>query len=130
MVSLSPMSVAPVCRVGDSLQMNCTASLQFLKWSILQANEQGTLVKVTNDVKITVNQTLQPIRVNFSGFTFSRVHQGMPLVSTLSIDPVSILLNGTVVRCPDLAESAMLSTSTTIHIIDSNQSELVTPLFL
>ena len=51
MVSLSLMSVAPVCRVGESLQMNCTASLQFVKWSILQADEQGTLVKVTNDVK-------------------------------------------------------------------------------
>ena len=45
MVTLSPMSVAPVCRAGDLLQITCTASVEFIKWSILQANEQGTLVE-------------------------------------------------------------------------------------
>ena len=128
LVTLSPMMVAPVCDIGDPLQLTCTTSLQFVKWSILQANEQGTLEKVTNDVKVTVNQTIQPIRVNSATLIFTRVDQRMPLISTLSIDSVNIHLNGTVVLCSDLAESAMLSASTTIQIIDNNQSELVTLL--
>ena len=47
-----------------------------------------------------------------------------PMISTLSIDSVSIGLNGTVVRCADLTDS-MISASTTIQIIDTGQSEFV-----
>ena len=52
MVTLSPMMVAPVCRVGDPLQLTCTASVEFISWSILQPNEQGTIEEVTNSVQI------------------------------------------------------------------------------
>ena len=127
MAILSPMTVAPVCHVGDPLQLTCRAPLQlnFLKWSILQPNELGILEKVTNDVKVTFNQTIIPITVDLALFSFSRV-QEMPLISTLSINSVNIHLNGTVICCSDLAGSAMLSSSTTIKIIDNNQSELAT----
>jgi hydrogenase/urease accessory protein HupE len=52
-------------------------------------------------------------------FTFVRTSaQGAsPLVSTLSIDFVNISINGTVVRCSDVA-IPMTSASTAIQIID------------
>ena len=129
MVTLSPMMVAPVCHVGDPLQITCTASVENIQWKILQADEQGTgvLQEVTNVVKITsldTNQMTQRI-VNSATLTFMRTSaQGAtPLVSTLSIDSVSIGLNETVVNCSEVGGS-MSSASTTIKIIDTSQSEL------
>jgi hypothetical protein len=121
MVTLSPMSVAPVCRVGYPLQLTCTASAQFIKWSILQVNDQGTLVEPTTSVQINLrddNQMAQ-IVVNSSTFTFTRTstQRVLPLISTLSIDSVSIGLNGIVVNCSDVANPTTLA-STTIQIID------------
>ena len=54
-------------------------------------------------------------------FTYARISArfASPLVSTLSIDSVSIDLNGTVVRCSDVDQNLMISASTTIiQIID------------
>ena len=42
-----------------------------------------------------------------------------PLISTLSIDSVSIDLNGTVVNCMNVANS-MMSASTAIYVIDTS----------
>jgi hypothetical protein len=53
----------------------------------------------------------------------------LPLITRLSIDSVSIGLNGTVVRCSDVA-NPMTSASTTIQIIDTSQSELPNPIIL
>ena len=127
---LSSVMVAPVCRVGDPLQLTCTASVEFIQWSILRINhEQGvTLEKVTNDVIINSRDPSQMIQTTANNivFTFTRVStQGAsPLVTTLSVDSVGTDLNGTVVNCTDLANT-MTSATTTIQIIDSNQSELV-----
>ena len=127
MVTLSPMIVAPVCHVGDPLQLMCTASTQFIRCTILQPNEQGTLVEIINPVQINSRdpawQMSQRV-VNSATITFIRdsVQFASPLISTLSIDSVSIGLNGTVVHCSDVA-NPMTSASTTIQIIDI--SELV-----
>ena len=49
MLTLSPMIVAPVCRVGDPVQIyTCTASsAEFLEWSLRQTNEQGRDEEIT-----------------------------------------------------------------------------------
>ena len=117
------MMVAPAC-LGDPLQLTCTAYVEFIKWSILQPNEQGTLVEVANSAQINsrdANQVSQ-ITVNSTMFTFMRSSTpgDSPLISTLSIDSVSIGLNGTVVRCSDV-RNPMTPASTTIQIIDINQ---------
>ena len=52
MVALSPMTVAPVCHVGDPLQLSCKAPVRSLRRSILQVNDQGTLEDVINSVLI------------------------------------------------------------------------------
>ena len=127
MVTLSLMRVAPVCHVGDELHITCTASVEFIKWSTLQANEQETLIEPVYSVQINSrddNQMTQRV-ITSSTFTFTRTSSQVasPLISTLSIDSVSIDLNGTAVRCADVA-NPMTSASTTIQIIDISQSEL------
>jgi hypothetical protein len=123
------MSVASVCRVGNSLELTCTASVQFIRWSILQVNDQGTLEEVVNAAKINsrdANQMSQ-IELNSTTFIFTRTSaQGASsLVSTLSIDSVNIGLNGTVVRCSNLSNQ-LIYASTTIQIVDFDQiSELI-----
>ena len=123
------MTVAPVCRVGDPLQLMCTASVEFIRWSILRVNEQGRLEMISSDVIINSrdsNNQMTPITLDSATFTFMRssVQFASPLISTLSINSVSIGFNGTVVHCSDIA-NPMTSASTMIQIINSNQSELV-----
>ena len=127
MLTLSPMMVAPVCHVGDPLQLTCTASVANIQWKILQVNEQGVLQEVTNAVKITsldANQISQRV-VNSATFTFviTSAQGVLPLISTLSIDSVNIGLNRTVVNCGEVGGS-MASASTTIQIISISHSEL------
>ena len=127
-ILLSPMSVAPVCHVGDPLQLTCTASVEFMRWNILQSNEQGILEEVAN-AQINARDSMQISQreVDSATLTFMRLSaQGAsPLVSTLSINSVSIGWNGTVVNCSDV-ENPMTSASSTIQIIDISQiSELI-----
>ena len=129
LLTLSPMTVVPVCHVGDQLQIICTASLQFIRWNILQPNEQGTLAEPVNPVQINsrdANQMPRIITVNYSTFIFTRTSAlgDLPLNTTLSIDSVNIDLNGTVVCCTDVANPTS-SASTTISII-SNANSTVT----
>ena len=127
------MTVAPVCRIGDPLQLTCTASVQFIRWHIFRVNEQGILVEVINSVLIDSsddNQRKQP-EVDSARFTFERIStQGTsPLISTLSIDSVSIGLNGTMIHCTDVA-NPMVSASTTIQIVNISQISELTRLLI
>ena len=120
MLTLSPVMVAPVCRVGDPLQLTCTVSVEFLEWSLILINENGMdeeIIAFSNSRDVTQQRTQRII--NSTTFTFTRTSaQGsLPLISTLSIDSVSIGLNRTVVRCSDAA-NPMSSSSTTIYIVD------------
>ena len=117
-ILLSPMSVAPVCHVGDPLQLTCTASVDFLEWNMRVINEHGRLHEITAfSNSRDMNQQLTPMVVNDTSFTFMRIsaRNATPLMSTLAINSISIGLNGTVVRCRD-ANNPMTSASTTIHI--------------
>jgi hypothetical protein len=35
------MTVASVCRVGDPLELTCTASVEFIRWIFVVINEHG-----------------------------------------------------------------------------------------
>ena len=125
MLTLSPMMVAPVC-LGDQVNLTCTASVDSIQWSFTVVNEQGRdepfLIFSTSSGR---SQQSAPIVVNSTTLTLIRDSgEGvLPLISTLSIDPVSIGLNGTVVNCTD-PRDMLISASTTIQIIDTSQSEL------
>ena len=129
MLTISPMTVAPVCQVGDPLNFTCTASVEFISWNI---NEQS-MKRVINDEPINSEDSLQmpdPIVTDLATFTFMRMSAqfSLPLISTLSIDSVSIGLNGSVVNCMDGRDrvtNRLMSASTTIQIIDTSQSKLV-----
>ena len=114
------MTVAPVYQVGDELNLTCTASVDFIHWSINY--EQGSQAdgEFTTFItsRATTNQSKQII-VNSAIFSFVRnlVPGASLLISTLSIDSVSIGLNGTVVHCRD-ASNPMTSASTTIQIMN------------
>ena len=122
MLTFSPVIVAPVC-LGDPLQLTCnTASVEFIKWRILQPNDQDTLLEVAS-AQINsrdANQISQRV-VNSATFNFMRssAQGASPLISTLSIDSDNIGLNETVVNCSDIA-NPITSALTTIHIIDAN----------
>ena len=125
MVTISPVMVAPVCLVGDPLQITCTAPVEFIKWSVFQLHEQ----ELDNPVQINardISQQMSQREVNSAIFTFMRISAqfASPLISTLSIDSVNIRLNETTVKCTDV-KNPMSSASTTIQITDSNTSKLV-----
>ena len=127
MLMLSPMKTVPVCRVGDTATIKCTASSHFISWSILR---QSTHERVINDQIINSRDAIQMPAVetvNSTTFTFVRssAHEASPLISTLSIDSVSIGFNGTVVNCTDV-QNPTISASTIIQIIDTSSSELPT----
>ena len=115
MLTLSPMVVAPVCRVGDPLQLTCTTSVEFIKWSILHITAVQINSRDTNQIK--------HIKDHNTTFTFTRssAQHASPLISTLSIDSVSFGLNGTVVQCMDVMNPTT-SASTTIQVIDISNS--------
>ena len=124
MVTLSPMTVAPVCRVGDPLQLTCTATVEFISWNVFRISEQGTHEMKINDELINSRDSNQMAHtaVNSSTFTFSRssAQGATPLISTLSIDSVNIGLNETVVQCSDVVNTTV-SALTTIQIIDISE---------
>lgn len=73
MVTLSPMTMVPVCRAGDAVRITCTASVEFISWSTLQLR-QGTLERISNDQTINSRDTSQmtQVEVNSALFTFMR----------------------------------------------------------
>ena len=123
MLTLSPMTVAPVCHAGDELNLTCTASVKFISWSFMVVTEQGREEEITMFSTASHEQSM-PTVVNSTTFTLTRESPegALPLVVTLSIDLVSIGLNGTVVNCVDTRNSTT-SASTTIQIIDTSNSE-------
>ena len=133
MLTLSPMTVVPVCHVGDPLNLTCTASVEFITWRVFHVNERGMLKMAINDEPINSEDSFQmpePIVSNLATFTFTRTSArfSLPLTSTLSIDSVSIGLNGSVVNCVDgrsWIANRLMSASTTIQIIDTSQSKLI-----
>jgi hypothetical protein len=119
MVTLSPTSVAPVCQIGDPLELTCSSTGSFIRWMITVSNEQGVPQEYRRSITSQDgSRQVSMIEVNSTDFTFMRTSdQGMlPLVSTLAIDSVNRYLNGTEVYCSDVATLA--TTSTTIYLFD------------
>jgi hypothetical protein len=119
------MMIAPVCRVGDPLQLTCTATVASIEWSFTVVNQHGRDEPVTGFITAgsPANQAVL-IEVNSTTFTWTRnsSQNVLPLIVTLFIDTVSAGLNGTVVNCIDPGNS-MSTTSTTIQIIDTSNGE-------
>ena len=112
--------MAPVCQVGDQLELMCNTTGIDHRWEfvIFPENETRTSTPVTS---IGMTGIPQPLMISSSMITFSRLsgQNVLPLISRVTIDPVSSDLNGTVVNCVEGMNS--LVATTIIKIIDSQQ---------
>ena len=94
-VMISPSGIASACS-GGHLDVTCTTNGTFLRWYITRPDIDNTT------------------------FSFSRTSpQGtLPLISMLTISPVSEIMNGIQVKCEDVVASINSST-TIVHVINS-----------
>ena len=123
---VSPPEIVPVCS-EDTLNLTCNTTGRFLEWSFSLIPENGTgPVRYTRILQTSGPNYAQIFEQVIGSTTFlysrSTVENSLPLMSTLSIRPVSKDLNGTVVNCTDVTTSDRVST--VIFVIDE---ELVFP---
>ena len=121
-IEIFPSGVAPVCRVGDQLELMCTSSGTVHRWefTVIPENISHTTTPVTS---AGTSGVPQPLTFSGSMITFLRLSgQGSsPLVSRTVVSPVSSGLNGAVVNCFEGISSTDSVATTTIRIIDPGQ---------
>ena len=127
---MSPIDVAPICQVNkEHLYLTCNASLESITWNLLQRNDNGSLVDIFNEITFSTDgaRTFGELILNTSILFYRRVSRqyDMPLITELLIDSVSLYMNETVIRCSNKRTQPVMSASTTIKIIDRNQSEFI-----
>ena len=125
LVEISPSVVAPVCQVGDPLELTCTTATGiFHRWefTVFLENVTHTTAPITS---IGISGIPPPLTISTSTITFSRLSQSgpniLPLISRAVVSPVSSGLNGTVVNCFEGSSSTDSVATTTIRIIDPGQ---------
>ena len=116
-VKISPSGVAPVCQIGDQLELTCSVTGVFLRWQFTVILEDGTSRTFMPDVTAGGSSGRM---ANSTSFTFSRLST-QPLTSNMTINPVSEGLNGVQVNCIDRETSE--SATITILIVDARGTE-------
>ena len=111
---ISPPGIAPVCS-GDTLNLTCTTTGRFQEWSFTLIPENETApMRYTRSLQTYGPKHLQIFEqvIASTMFLYSRnsAENSLPLMSTLSVSPVSAGLNGTVVNCTDITTSDTVST--------------------
>ena len=120
-VEISPSPVAPVCQEGDQLELTCNSTSGIdhqWQFTVFPENVSHTVEPVSS---IGASGIPMPLMIGRSTITFSRLsgQNVLPLISRITISPVSRGLNGTVVSCIELDTN--LVATTTIQIIDSQR---------
>ena len=120
-VELSPSTVAPVCQVGDQLQLTCTSSGIVHRWEFTVFPENMTYPTSPVTSQGSSGVPTEPLTFSSSMVTFSRLsgQNESPLVSRVVVSPVSSGLNGTVVSCFEGLSSTNSVATTTIIVIDA-----------
>ena len=112
-------SPALVCQIGDPLELTCSTTGSFLRWTLTVSNEQGTPQEYQRNINSQDGswQTSEVI-VNSTTFTFMRTsdQDSLPLVSTLVVSFVGRDLNGVVLYCTDVGAS--VTSVTTIRLLE------------
>ena len=119
---LLPHEQASVCH-GEQLQLTCSTTEIYLKWSYSLYNEQGLLINYTRKLSsLDISQQHSQIIVNSTLFDFARIsHQGLPLISTLMINSVVNGLNGVDIGCTGLTQDFETAVAiTTLSIINES----------
>ena len=123
-VEISPSAVAPVCQVGDQLELTCTTTGLFLRWEITNFPENMTHVQ-TPITSVGNSGIPPPLMISSSTITFSRLSgpNSSPLISRAVVNPVSSGLTGTVVNCFEGSSSTDTVATTTIQVIDPGRGQ-------
>ena len=122
MVEISPSAVAPVCQVGDQLELTCTTTTGINhRWEFTVFPENIT--HTSHVTSLGISGTPPSLTISNSMITFSRLSgQGSsPLISRIVVNPVSSGLNGTVMKCFEGISLTDSVATTTIRIIDPGQ---------
>ena len=120
LMEISPSGVAPVCLVGDQLELTCSSSSGIEhRWEFTVFPENVTYTPRPITFLGASGIPTSPLTISTSTITFSRLSgQGsLPLVSRIVVSPVSSGLNGTVVNCFEGSTSTDSVAATTIYII-------------
>lgn len=102
----------------------CTTTESLLEWSLYLLPENSTIFKRYRQVIQSGGQTkLQTSRITVNSnmiFTVSRIsgQNILPLMSELTLSPVTTSLNGTEINCTDMITSS--TSSTVIHVISED----------
>ena len=114
-VEISPSVVAPVCQVGDQLELICIVPGEFLRWQFTVTLKDGSSRTFMPDIIADGPRGVSPPRMaNSTIFIFSRLST-QPLISEMTINPVNVGLNGVQVNCIDSETSE--SAATTIQFV-------------
>ena len=118
-----PSGEAPVCH-GEELQLTCktTELYSLLRWSFIVYNDRGVPTDFTRIVSsIDASQQSSQIVINSTSFNFLRISgQGMPLISTLTINLVGNSLNEVSVGCTGMGNFEMMTARTRISIVNES----------
>ena len=128
-VEISPPVVALVCQVRDQLELTCGISaaggfsVLLQQWQLVANSESGAVTQlqlVSSAGTTGVNS--DTLIINSVTFTVSRlsIEGSSPLISRMTVNPVSEGLNGSEVNCVDTLTSE--SARTTILIIGGRLS--------
>ena len=118
-MELSPSPVAPVCQAGDQLELTCNTTAGIAiehRWEFTVFPENVTHTGRPVE-SIGVSGIPPLLAINTSTITFSRLSgpNDLSLISRVTVNPVSIGVNGTVVKCIDIDTNSVAIT--TIYIL-------------
>ena len=118
LVDISPSPVAPVCQVGDQLELRCSSTGIIHRWEITVMMPH-TMTSIINVLSSTGSGGSPVVRLNNSTFIVPRLSGlgSLPLMSRMTITPVSRSLNGTVVSCFEGTSSTESVATTIVYII-------------
>ena len=90
LVEISPSPVAPVCQVGDQLELRCSSTGIIHRWEITVMMPQ-TMTSIINVLSSTGSGQSPVVRLYNSTFTAPRLSDpdSLPLMSRMTINPVS-----------------------------------------
>lgn len=123
MVEISPLSVVPaVCQERGQLELTCnTTSGLEQRWQFNVVSEKVHYVGISISIVGVSGIPIAPLSIGIAMVNFSRLSGQfeLPLISRVTISPVSRGLNGTEVRCFEVDTN--LVATTTIRISDAQQ---------
>jgi hypothetical protein len=123
-VEISPSGVAPVCQAGDEVELTCANTGEFHRWEVTVLIPQAMTTTVTVITSIGLRGGIRSVPINDATFSVSRlsgINDSMPLISRMTVSPVTSSLNGTVVNCFEGSTATDSVATTTIRIIDPGQ---------